>query len=239
MPRHWCPPHQHPPPPHWTPPGSPTANAPLPIPQMEVAPEPPALLKTYKWRTAAPMGAREGERAAGSPGSRRWSRLQGWKRSYSHPETDRGPDEGAGKGGGSAGAPKGGGRRSLFQRAFSAPTKGSRESRGGEGGKGPLQKYLRSVSKRRGQAEGGTRAQQGPQDGVGGRGWWVGVRVLVVGGGDGMAWGGVGWVVGMGWGVVVVGGDGGGWVWGDGWGGGDGLWVMGGGWVMTVGDGLG
>nr|XP_009938039.1 PREDICTED: LOW QUALITY PROTEIN: RAS protein activator like-3-like [Opisthocomus hoazin] len=121
-----------------------------------LAPEPPTLLKTYKWRTAAPMGDREPERGMGSPGSRRWTRLQGWKRSYSQPESD-GPDDGAGKG--SLGAPKASTRRSLFQRAFSAPSKGTKETRAPEGGKATLQKYLRSMSKRKGHVESGYRAE--------------------------------------------------------------------------------
>ncbi|KAM6394810.1 RAS protein activator like-3 [Rhynochetos jubatus] len=129
-----------------------------------LGPDPPTLLKTYKWRTAAPMGDREPERGTGSPGSRRWTRLQGWKRSYSQPESD-GPDDGAGRGGSSLGAPKASTRRSLFQRAFSAPSKGTRETRGPEGGKATLQRYLRSMAKRKGHVESGTRAEQGPQDG--------------------------------------------------------------------------
>ncbi|XP_035427768.1 RAS protein activator like-3 isoform X3 [Cygnus atratus] len=128
-------------------------------PQMEVekppvAAETPTLLKTYKWRTAAPLGDREPERGTGSPGSRRWTRLQGWKRSYSQPESD-GPDDGAGKG-----APKASTRRSLFQRAFSAPSKVAKEPRSPEGGKATLQKYLRSMSKRKGHGESGARAER-------------------------------------------------------------------------------
>ncbi|XP_035427779.1 RAS protein activator like-3 isoform X12 [Cygnus atratus] len=119
-----------------------------------VAAETPTLLKTYKWRTAAPLGDREPERGTGSPGSRRWTRLQGWKRSYSQPESD-GPDDGAGKG-----APKASTRRSLFQRAFSAPSKVAKEPRSPEGGKATLQKYLRSMSKRKGHGESGARAER-------------------------------------------------------------------------------
>ncbi|XP_068277861.1 RAS protein activator like-3 [Nyctibius grandis] len=122
--------------------------------------EPPTLLKTYKWRTAAPMGDREPERAVGSPGSRRWTRLQGWKRSYSQPEAG-GPDDGAGKGHSTSGAPKASTRRSLFQRAFSAPSKGTKETRAPEGGKATFQKYLRSMAKRKGQVESGARGEQG------------------------------------------------------------------------------
>ncbi|XP_029887371.1 RAS protein activator like-3 isoform X1 [Aquila chrysaetos chrysaetos] len=128
-------------------------------------PEAPTLLKTYKWRTAAPMGDREPERGTGSPGSRRWTRLQGWKRSYSQPESDS-PDDGAGKGSSGLGAPKASTRRSLFQRAFSAPSKGTKETRGPEGGKATLQKYLRSMSKRKGHVESGARAEQVLQDAV-------------------------------------------------------------------------
>ncbi|XP_032060906.1 RAS protein activator like-3 [Aythya fuligula] len=122
------------------------------------AAETPTLLKTYKWRTAAPMGDREPERGTGSPGSRRWTRLQGWKRSYSQPESD-GPDDGAGKG-----APKASTRRSLFQRAFSAPSKVAKEPRSPEGGKATLQKYLRSMSKRKGHGESGARAERAHRD---------------------------------------------------------------------------
>lgn len=202
------------------------ANVALPIPQMEVekpplGPEPPTLLKTYKWRTAAPMGDREPERGTGSPGSRRWTRLQGWKRSYSQPESDS-PDDGAGKGSSGLGAPKASTRRSLFQRAFSAPSKGTKETRGPEGGKATLQKYLRSMSKRKGHVESGARAEQVPHDAVPGMGVMgrVGVRVLVLGDSDGigavvvgeelgvMGWGMMGgrWLLVMGW-ERWVGGD--------------------------------
>ncbi|KAM6100859.1 RAS protein activator like-3-like, partial [Pterocles gutturalis] len=128
------------------------------------APETPTLLRTYRWRTAAPMGDRDPERAAGSPGSRRWTRLQGWKRSYSHPEAE-GPHDGSGRGTPNVGAPKASTRRSLFRRAFSAPSKGTKEPRGPEGGRVTLQKCLRAVAKRRGHGESGGRAEQGPQDG--------------------------------------------------------------------------
>ncbi|XP_033927846.1 RAS protein activator like-3 [Melopsittacus undulatus] len=125
-----------------------------------LGPEPPTLLKSYRWRTAAPMGAEQG---AGSPGSRRWSRLQGWKRSYSQPEAE-GPNDGVGRGSSNLGAPKGSTRRSLFQRAFSAPTKGAKESRAGEGGKAALQRYLCSMAKRKGHGESGNRAEKVPLD---------------------------------------------------------------------------
>ncbi|XP_014815584.1 PREDICTED: RAS protein activator like-3 [Calidris pugnax] len=143
--------------------------------EVETPPEPPTLLKTYKWRTAAPVGDREAEKATGppghrateSPGSRRWTRLQGWKRSYSHPESD-GHQDGAGRGhSGSGGTPKATPRRSLFQRAFSAPSKGTKEPRGPEGGRATLQKYLRSMSKRKGHGEsGGPRAEPVAQEAV-------------------------------------------------------------------------
>lgn len=167
--------------------------------------EPPTLLKTYKWRTAAPMGDREHEKGTGSPGSRRWTRLQGWKRSYSHPESD-GPNDGVGKGTSTLGAPKASTRRSLFQRAFSAPSKGTKEPRGPEGGKATLQKYLRSMSKRKGHGESGARAEQVLHDAVPGMGEMgrVGVRVGVVGGGGGSGGGWWWWWV-RGW--LVVGGD--------------------------------
>ncbi|XP_062454408.1 RAS protein activator like-3 [Rhea pennata] len=119
------------------------------------------LLKTYKWRTAV-AGEREPERGTASPGSRRWARLQGWKRSYSHPESD-GPDDGAGKGSShTQSLAKANARRSLFQRAFSAPSKVAKEPRGPEGGKATLQKYLRSMSKRKGPMESGAKAERLP-----------------------------------------------------------------------------
>ena len=120
------------------------------IPQMEVEKPPqtaetPTLLKTYRWRTAAPVGERDPERCSASPGGRHWSRLQGWKHSYSQPESES-LDDGVGKGSSNLGAPKASARRSLFQRAFSAPSKMAKEPRSPEGGKGTLQKYLRSMS---------------------------------------------------------------------------------------------
>ncbi|XP_065610032.1 RAS protein activator like-3 isoform X1 [Cyrtonyx montezumae] len=129
------------------------------------ATEPPTLLKTYRWRTAAPMGDRDPERCTASPGGWHWSRLQGWKRSYSQPESDS-LDDGVGKGGSNFGAPKASARRSLFQRAFSAPSKVAKEPRGPEGGKGTLQKYLRSMSKKKGHVENGVRADKGSHEGV-------------------------------------------------------------------------
>ncbi|XP_039572758.1 RAS protein activator like-3-like [Passer montanus] len=104
-------------------------SAPPKAPKAPAAPEPPALLKSYRWRTATPGG--DPERSGGSPGSRRWARLQGWKRSYSHPDTgDRGGDRGgdragdrAGDRGGDRSVAKASARRSLFRRAFSAPPK--------------------------------------------------------------------------------------------------------------------
>ncbi|XP_067170737.1 RAS protein activator like-3 [Apteryx mantelli] len=124
------------------------------------------LLKTYKWRTAVAAGEREPERATASPGSRRWARLQGWKRSYSQPESDSAED-GTGKGSSGTRTPslaKASARRSLFQRAFSAPSKVAKEPRGPEGGKATLQKYLRSMSKRKGPVESGARAERVPHD---------------------------------------------------------------------------
>uniref|UniRef100_A0A8C3MDD9 Uncharacterized protein n=1 Tax=Geospiza parvula TaxID=87175 RepID=A0A8C3MDD9_GEOPR len=73
--------------------------------------EPPALLKSYKWRTATP--GTEPQKLGGSPGSRRWARLQGWRRSHSHPDTV----------GDTGGVAKASARRSLFRRAISAPGK--------------------------------------------------------------------------------------------------------------------
>lgn len=154
------------------------------------AAETPTLLKTYKWRTAAPMGDREPERGTGSPGSRRWTRLQGWKRSYSQPESD-GPDDGAGKG-----APKASTRRSLFQRAFSAPSKVAKEPRSPEGGKATLQKYLRSMSKRKGHGDSGARAERAHRDALPSTGVLGGVREWVLGAGEGVTVVGDGWRAG-------------------------------------------
>ncbi|XP_031464756.1 RAS protein activator like-3 isoform X2 [Phasianus colchicus] len=141
-----------------------------PIPQMEVEKppqnaEPPTLLKTYRWRTAAPAGERDPERCSATPGGRHWSRLQGWKRSYSQPESES-LDDGAGKGSSNLGAPKASARRSLFQRAFSAPSKVVKEPRNPEGGKGTLQKYLRSMSKKKGYVENGARAEKGSHEAI-------------------------------------------------------------------------
>ncbi|XP_036255935.1 RAS protein activator like-3 [Molothrus ater] len=94
---------------------------------------PPALLKSYKWRTATPGTGGDPQKLGGSPGSRRWARLQGWRRSHSHPDAvgDRGGDRGGGdragdRGGdraGDRGVAKASARRSLFRRAISAPCK--------------------------------------------------------------------------------------------------------------------
>lgn len=166
------------------------------IPQMEVEKPPqtaetPTLLKTYRWRTAAPVGERDPERCSASPGGRHWSRLQGWKHSYSQPESET-LDDGVGKGSSNLGAPKASARRSLFQRAFSAPSKMAKEPRSPEGGKGTLQKYLRSMSKKKGHVENGARAEKGSNEGI------PGTEVFgVVGVGMGWEWdrdgGGWGW----------------------------------------------
>ncbi|XP_066196333.1 RAS protein activator like-3-like, partial [Sylvia atricapilla] len=121
--------------------------------------EPPALLKTYKWRTTTPAG--DPEKLGGSPGSRRWARLQGWKRSYSHPDTE-------GDKGGDRSVAKATARRSLFQRAFSAPSRAPKGAPGGhEGTRPPLQRYLRSVGRRRGHGDTGGRAEAGGHEGTG------------------------------------------------------------------------
>ncbi|XP_074386406.1 RAS protein activator like-3 [Zonotrichia albicollis] len=90
---------------------------------------PPSLLKSYKWRTAAPGEPQKlgvlPQKLGGSPGSRRWARLQGWRRSHSHPDTvgDSGGDRAGGDRGGDRGVAKASARRSLFRRAISAPCK--------------------------------------------------------------------------------------------------------------------
>ncbi|XP_028907914.1 RAS protein activator like-3 isoform X2 [Ornithorhynchus anatinus] len=80
-------------------------------------PKTPSVLSSYRWRM-------KGEKA---PGSSRWGKLQSWGRALSHPETTE-PQPGRST-------------RSLFRRAFSAPSK---ELRGGRGLK--LPKYWRSAS---------------------------------------------------------------------------------------------
>nr|XP_006112848.1 RAS protein activator like-3 [Pelodiscus sinensis] len=133
--------------------------------------EAPSLLKSYKWRTGPQGGEREmeleTERHPMPPASSRWARLHNWKRAHSHPETDA-PEvrmartspgtESPGPVGSKATA-----RRSMFQRAFSAPTKMPKEPKGQEGSKLNLRKYLRSKSHRRNQ-ESGSKAQQAPQE---------------------------------------------------------------------------
>ncbi|XP_056365934.1 RAS protein activator like-3 [Oenanthe melanoleuca] len=137
------------------------------------APAPPALLKTYKWRT--PLQGGDPEKSGGSPGSRRWARLQGWKRSYSHPDTEGDTNRDRG---GDRSVAKAGARRSLFRRAFSAPSKwpkgvgdarghaGTRgDTRGHEGTKAPpaLQRYL---GRRRGRGDGQEREGTVPPSGT-------------------------------------------------------------------------
>uniref|UniRef100_A0A8D0FYF5 Uncharacterized protein n=1 Tax=Sphenodon punctatus TaxID=8508 RepID=A0A8D0FYF5_SPHPU len=126
--------------------------------ERKMAPEAGSLLKSYKWR----MGPQELERHPTLPGgSKRWTKLQHWKRSQSQQESDVLEDAPERPGGRAAA------RRSVFQRAFSAPAKApkSQECGGGGGGRLNLRKYLRSMSHRRGQ-ESGLRAPQEPEKGA-------------------------------------------------------------------------
>ncbi|KYO48372.1 RAS protein activator like-3 [Alligator mississippiensis] len=128
--------------------------------------ESPSLLKSYKWRMGPQGGEKELERALPTPGPSRWSKLHTWKRAYSHPETDT-PEESTARSGQSPGPPgptgssRAAARRSMFQRAFSAPAKAPKEPRGQEGGKLNLRKYLRSMSHRR-SPENGAKAERTP-----------------------------------------------------------------------------
>lgn len=153
----------------------------LPL-QMEVEKPPPtaespSLLKSYKWRMGPQGGEKELERALPTPGPSRWSKLHTWKRAYSHPETDT-PEESTARSGQSPGPPgptgssRAAARRSMFQRAFSAPAKAPKEPRGQEGGKLNLRKYLRSMSHRR-SPENGAKAERTPLEVARGEGGLV------------------------------------------------------------------
>ncbi|XP_067400691.1 RAS protein activator like-3 isoform X2 [Emydura macquarii macquarii] len=137
--------------------------------------EAPSLLKSYKWRTAPQGGERElePERRPLPPASSRWAKLHNWKRAHSQPESDASevcvarsspgtePPEPAGN--------KAATRKSMFQRAFSAPAKAPKEPKGQEGMKLNLRKYLRSKSHRRSQESGPKAEQAAPEaakDGV-------------------------------------------------------------------------
>ncbi|CAM5116817.1 unnamed protein product [Natator depressus] len=133
------------------------------------APETPSPLTSYKWRTGPQGGEREPEpeRRPMPPASSRWAKLQNWKRAHSQPETDT-PEVRMAKSSPGTEPPepvesKAAARRSVFQRAFSAPTKVPKEPKGQEGIKLNLRKYLRSKSHRRSQ-ESGPKAEQTPQE---------------------------------------------------------------------------
>ncbi|XP_065435040.1 RAS protein activator like-3-like isoform X2 [Chrysemys picta bellii] len=133
------------------------------------APEAPSPLKSYKWWMGPQGGERvpEPEQRPMPPASSRWAKLQNWKRAHSQPETDAPkvrmarsspgtePPEPVGS--------KAAARRSVFQRAFSAPSKVPKEPKGQEGIKLNLRKYLRSKSHRRSQ-ESGPKAEQASQE---------------------------------------------------------------------------
>uniref|UniRef100_A0A674IG20 Uncharacterized protein n=1 Tax=Terrapene triunguis TaxID=2587831 RepID=A0A674IG20_9SAUR len=133
------------------------------------APEAPSPLKSYKWRMGPQGGEREPEpeRRPMPPASSRWAKLQNWKRAHSQPETDA-PEVRMARSSPGTEPPepvgsKAAARRSVFQRAFSAPGKVPKEPKGQEGIKLNLRKYLRSKSHRRSQ-ESGPKAEQAPQE---------------------------------------------------------------------------
>ncbi|KAH1176522.1 RAS protein activator like-3 isoform X1 [Mauremys mutica] len=131
------------------------------------APEAPSPLKSYKWRTGPQGGEREPERHPMPPASSRWAKLHNWKRAHSQPETDA-PEVRMARSSPGTEPPepvgsKTAARRSVFQRAFSAPGKVPKEPKGQEGIKLNLRKYLRSKSHRRSQ-ESGPKAEQAPQE---------------------------------------------------------------------------
>uniref|UniRef100_A0A8C0QK24 C2 domain-containing protein n=1 Tax=Chelonoidis abingdonii TaxID=106734 RepID=A0A8C0QK24_CHEAB len=136
------------------------------------APEAPSPLKSYKWRTGLQGGEREPERHPMPPASSRWAKLHNWRRAHSQPETDA-PEVRMARSSPGTEPPdpvgsKTAARRSVFQRAFSAPDKVPKEPKGQEGIKLNLRKYLRSKSHRRSQ-ESGPKAEQAPQQAAKGK----------------------------------------------------------------------
>ncbi|XP_069460018.1 RAS protein activator like-3 [Ambystoma mexicanum] len=123
------------------------------------SPENRSLLKAYKWQTSPERGEALGSSPGASPTpSSKWRKLQSWKRSRSHPEADA-------KGEAEANVPTADGnavsetapataeaKRSVFQRAFSAPAakyeKEPCQSQEAAAGSNRLRNYFRSVSKR-------------------------------------------------------------------------------------------
>uniref|UniRef100_A0A8C8SMW0 C2 domain-containing protein n=1 Tax=Pelusios castaneus TaxID=367368 RepID=A0A8C8SMW0_9SAUR len=123
--------------------------------------EAPSPLKSYKWRTGPQGGEREpeSERRTLAPASSRWARLHNWKRAQSQPESDRTEARGAKSSPGAEPSDPVGSktatRKSMFQRAFSAPAK---VPKGQESTKLNLRKYLRSK-------EGSQRVWEGMREG--------------------------------------------------------------------------
>ncbi|XP_074836176.1 RAS protein activator like-3 [Carettochelys insculpta] len=130
--------------------------------------EAPSLLKSYKWRTG-PQGRErepEPERRPVLAASSRWAKLHNWKRAHSQPET-AGPEVHRARTSPGPEPPdpigsKAAARRSVFQRAFSAPAKVPKEPKSQEGNKLNLRKYLRSKSHHR-RGENGSKAEPDPQ----------------------------------------------------------------------------
>ncbi|XP_029441226.1 RAS protein activator like-3 [Rhinatrema bivittatum] len=128
-----------------------------------------SLLRSYRWHSSAraqQKGTGKGPPAPAQGSSGKWGKLQSWKRAHSHPETAAG-DGGAAEGPGTEPEPPEPGaaaKRSLFQRAFSAPEKGHREAgrsheTGGDS-KIKFRKYFQSVSHRLAKRSTSRRAQE-------------------------------------------------------------------------------
>ncbi|XP_030053029.1 RAS protein activator like-3 [Microcaecilia unicolor] len=119
------------------------------------------LLKSYRWHSNARTEQKGAEKGLHSTtqgnSSSKWGKFQSWKRAHSHPETTARDDAKSAKidpGDAAASQPPESRvalKRSLFQRAFSAPAKGQREPGGsqetcGGGSKTKLRKYFQSMS---------------------------------------------------------------------------------------------
>ncbi|KAH0628624.1 hypothetical protein JD844_009983 [Phrynosoma platyrhinos] len=119
--------------------------------------EDPSLLMSYRWQTVLQNGEKDPAMDHGTAGSRRRGRLQKWKRTQSQPETEL-PQPSTEKP--SSAFPQENRavtKRSVFQRAFSAPTKMPKNHEGSN--KLSLRKYLRSMSHRKNQ-EGTPRSER-------------------------------------------------------------------------------
>ncbi|XP_078538213.1 RAS protein activator like-3 isoform X2 [Lissotriton helveticus] len=119
--------------------------------QAQAKPENNALLDAYKWQTTA-----EGHRATQSPtgastqGSRKWGKLQSWKRSRSHPSTNKAEESASTPAGSKQLEATAVAKRSVFRRAVSNPVRVKETDQEQEtGGRGDrLRSYFRSVSQR-------------------------------------------------------------------------------------------